>query len=130
MSDGNNDETEGKTRRYATWDEIKRGKLSEEKIAELKDEARREIERDGLLDDVDRWESRELGADPEHARRSAPGRREELDEKLGIVELTLRLKRETVDELERQAKDEEIILAALLRRILQEHVDERQDPIT
>jgi len=78
-----------------------------------------------LLEDVDKWESGELGAEPRYARKSAPGRREDIDEKLGIQELVLRLKTETVDELTRQAEDEGIILGALLRRILEEHVDRR-----
>lgn len=83
---------------------------------------------DELLEDVDKWESCEFGADPRYARKSAPGRREDVDEKLGIQELELRLKTETVDELIRQAEDEGIIIGALLRRILEEHVDRRPKP--
>ena len=74
-----------------------------------------------LLDDVDKWESRELGADPRHARRGRP--REEIDAKLGLTKLTLRLKAETVDELARQADDEGLMLGALIRRILEAHAN-------
>jgi hypothetical protein len=80
---------------------------------------------DELLDDVDKWETGELGADPRYARKSVPDRREDIDQKLGIQELAIRLNTETVDELTRQAEDEGIILGALLRRILEEHVDRR-----
>lgn len=78
-------------------------------------------ERQKLLDDVDKWESRELGADPRHARRGRP--REEIDAKLGLKQLTLRLKAETVDELARQADDEGLMLGALIRRILEAHAN-------
>jgi len=77
-------------------------------------------ERQKLLDDVDKWERRELGADPRHARRGRPP--EEIDATLGLTELTLRLKAETVDELARQADDEGLMLGALIRRILEAHV--------
>jgi len=83
----------------------------------------RDREYEKLLDDVGQWERRELGADPQHARRSSPGRREEIDEKLGLKGLTLRIKAETFDELERRAEEEGVILRALVRRILDEYVD-------
>lgn len=87
---------------------------------------RSDDEHSKLLDDVDRWENRELGAEAKHARRSAPGRREGIDDKLGLTALALRLKTETADELERLAETEGVILKAYLRRILEAHVDEHR----
>jgi|AntDeeMinimDraft_5_1070356.scaffolds.fasta_scaffold08523_3 hypothetical protein len=116
MDEPNEQDDDKSPKGHISWEELKRKKLSPEDIARIKEQA---------LQDVDKWESGELGAAPQYARKSVPGRREDIDEKLGIQELVLRLKTETVDELTRQAEDEGIILGALLRRILEAHVDRR-----
>ena len=92
IDEPNEQDDDKSPKRYISWEDMKRQKLSQEDIARIKEQAQRDV-----------------------------------DEKLGIQELVLRLKTETVDELTRQAEDEGIILGALLRRILEEHVDRREN---
>ena len=65
------------------------------------------------------WETRVLGADEQFVRQVDAT---EVDEGLGLVTITLRMRAEEVDQLTALALERQIILPAFIRTILQEFI--------
>ena len=84
-------------------------------------------EREDLLDDADKWENRELGADRQHARRAPEGRSEEIDEKLGLKMISIRLQEELIEEFKEFAEHDGIGYQPLIRQVLNRYVHDRHN---
>ena len=83
-------------------------------------------DREDLLDDVDQWENRELGADPEHARRAPRGRSADIDEKLGLKMISIRLQEELIDDFKQFADEDGLGYQPLIRKVLNSYADARR----
>lgn len=82
---------------------------------------RPEIEAD---DDTELWESKELGASPEHARRVSPEKSKEIDDALGLQAISIRLQKELVEQLKELARRDGIGYQPYIRQLLTRHVRE------
>lgn len=83
-------------------------------------------DREDLLDDVDQWENRELGADPKHTRRARRGRSADVDAKLGLKMISIRLQEELIDDFKQFAAEDGIGYQPLIRRLLNCYAEARR----
>jgi predicted DNA binding CopG/RHH family protein len=75
-----------------------------------------------LDDDVELWESKQLGASAEHAKLASPEDDQALDDDLGLVPISLRLQKELVGKLKILAKQEGLGYQTYIRQILTRYV--------
>lgn len=95
-------------------------KMSKEKIDELMKNMSKE-EFDELMKD-DPWESRELGASAEHARRVSHAEALAVDDALGLQVISIRLQKKLIENLKKLAKHEGIGYQPLIRQVLTHYV--------
>jgi hypothetical protein len=76
--------------------------------------------------DNELWETRKLGASPEHARVVSGKGDKALDESMGLQLLTFRIQKPIVDQLRQLAKLEGIGYQPLMRQVLVKYVRENQ----
>lgn len=88
------------------------------------------VERDLDSRDDEKWDSRELGADENHARLSSPERSAAtdvaIDDALGLTPVTIRLQKELVQTLKMLARDQGLGYQPFVRQILTNYVKERE----
>ncbi len=77
---------------------------------------------DKYLDDVELWETRQLGADPKYVRRVSRKKSKEIDAALGLQAISVRLQKELVEQLKTIAKEEGLGYQPLIRHILTRYV--------
>ena len=82
---------------------------------------RQEIE---AADDAELWESKQLGASLEHARRVSPEKSKEIDDALGLQAISIRLQKELVEQLKELARCDGIGYQPYIRQLLTRHVRE------
>ncbi len=82
---------------------------------------------DQYLEDVELWETKQLGADPKHARRVSPEKSQEIDESLGLQAISIRLQRELVEQIKELARQDGIGYQPYIRQLLTRHVREKAD---
>jgi uncharacterized protein (DUF4415 family) len=80
---------------------------------------------DEVLDDVELWEAKQLGASGKHAKRASAEDDKALDEDLGLAPISLRLQRDVVAKLKTLAKREGLGYQTYIRQLLTRHVRER-----
>ena len=85
--------------------------------------------RDKHLDDVELWESKQLGASAEHAKLASAADDKALDDDLGLAPISLRLQKEVVAKLKVLAKQEGLGYQTYIRQILTRHVRDLTEPI-
>ena len=76
--------------------------------------------------DSELWESKQLGASPEHAKRAAPEHQKALDEATGLQLCTFRIQKELVEQLKQLAKLEGIGYQPLMRKVITQYVRENE----
>jgi len=79
--------------------------------------------------DNELWESRKLGASPDHVQRSSPEQEKAFDEATGLQLLTFRIQTSTVEKLKQLAKLEGIGYQPFMRQILVKYVRENEHRI-
>lgn len=77
--------------------------------------------------DNELWDSKQLGASPEHARRSSAADDKALDDDLGLTPISLRLQKEVVAQLKILAKQEGLGYQTYIRQLLTKHVRQAFD---
>jgi hypothetical protein len=77
-----------------------------------------------LLADTHLWESKQLGATPEYARRVSAETEKEIDDALGLQAISIRLQKELVEQLKELAKRDGIGYQPYIRQLLTRHVRE------
>jgi predicted DNA binding CopG/RHH family protein len=80
--------------------------------------------RDEHLDDVELWETKQLGASARHAKPAAAKDDKALDDDLGLAPISLRLQKDVVAKLKILAKQEGLGYQTYIRQILTRHVRE------
>ena len=75
-------------------------------------------------DDRDLWESKQLGASPEHARRVSSEKSKEIDDALGLQAISIRLQKELVEQLKELARRDGIGYQPYIRQLLTRHARE------
>ena len=84
---------------------------------------------DEHLDDVELWETKQLGASADHAKLASPEDDRALDDDLGLAPISLRLQKEVVAKLKTLAKQEGLGYQTYIRQILTRHVREITAPV-
>ena len=74
------------------------------------------------LHDVEKWESRELGADAAHAKPTSPDSELEMDEAMGLQVISVRLPKQLIAQLKLLAGDKGLGYQPYLRMVLMDHV--------
>lgn len=75
-------------------------------------------------DDAELWESKQLGASAEHARRVSPEKGKEIDDALGLQAISIRLQKELVEQLKELARRDGIGYQPYIRQVLTRHARE------
>ncbi len=75
-------------------------------------------------DDTELWESKQLGASAEHARRVSPEKSKEIDDALGLQAISIRLQKELVEQLKELARQDGIGYQPYIRQLLTRHARE------
>jgi hypothetical protein len=83
-----------------------------------------ESNHDEFLDDVELWETKQLGADPQFARRVSPEKAQEIDDSLGLQAISIRLQKELVEQIKELAKQDGIGYQPYIRQVLTRHIRE------
>lgn len=83
---------------------------------------------DEYLEDVELWESRQLGASASHAKTASAEDDKALDDDLGLAPISLRLQKELVAKLKTLAKQEGLGYQTYIRQVLTRHVREMTTP--
>ena len=73
---------------------------------------------DKYLDDVELWETKQLGADPKYAQRVSVAEDKALDDSLGLQAISIRLQKDLLEHLKVLAKDEGLGYQPFIRQIL------------
>ena len=74
--------------------------------------------------DTELWESKQLGASPQHARRVSPEKSKEIDDALGLQAISIRLQKELVEQLKELARRDGIGYQPYIRQLLTRHARE------
>jgi predicted DNA binding CopG/RHH family protein len=74
------------------------------------------------LEDVELWETKQLGADPKYARRVSREKEQEIDDSLGLQAISIRLQKELVDQIKELARQDGIGYQPYIRQLLTRHV--------
>lgn len=74
----------------------------------------------------DAWEQGKLGASAKHARKVSPLREAAIDKSLGLEVLSVRLSKDIINKLKKLAKKEGISHIVYMRRLLAQHVKDKQ----
>jgi predicted DNA binding CopG/RHH family protein len=75
-------------------------------------------------DDAELWESKQLGASAEHARRVSSAESKQVDYALGLQAISIRLQKELVEQLKELARRDGIGYQPYIRQLLTRHVRE------
>lgn len=75
-------------------------------------------------DDGKQWDRKELGASAEHVRKSSKEREEEVDEKLGLKMISIRLQAELIEKMKTLAERDGIGYQPLIRQVLNRYANE------
>jgi len=70
----------------------------------------------------DLWDNRELGASEEHVRKASPQRKKELDDRLGLQTISIRLQKTLIEKLKDLAESDGIKYQPYVRQLLTKHV--------
>jgi predicted DNA binding CopG/RHH family protein len=84
---------------------------------------------DQYLEDVELWDTKQLGASAEHAKPASAEDDKALDDDLGLAPISLRLQKEVVAKLKTLAKQEGLGYQTYIRQILTRHVREVAAPV-
>ncbi|HMX46144.1 MAG TPA: CopG family antitoxin [Candidatus Obscuribacter sp.] len=79
---------------------------------------------DEYLEDVELWETKQLGADPKYARPVSREKCKEIDDSLGLQAISIRLQKELVEQIKELAKRDGIGYQPYIRQLLTRHVRE------
>jgi hypothetical protein len=79
---------------------------------------------DEYLEDVEMWETKQLGADPKYARRVSREKEQEIDDSLGLQAISIRLQKELVEQIKDLARQDGIGYQPYIRQLLTRHVRE------
>ncbi|MFP4596965.1 MAG: hypothetical protein ACLFVJ_01860 [Persicimonas sp.] len=79
---------------------------------------------DELLDDAEEWDNRELGADRRYAKKGRT--RGEVDEKVGLKMISIRLQEELIEDFKEFAERDGIGYQPLIRQILNRYASARR----
>lgn len=85
---------------------------------------KRDSKQDDYLENTELWESKQLGASAEHAKRASVEDDKALDDDLGLAPISLRLQKEVVAKLKTLAKQEGLGYQTYIRQVLTRHVRE------
>lgn len=83
-----------------------------------------EPDHEEYLDDVELWETKQLGADPKYARRVSREKAQEIDDSLGLQAISIRLQKELVEQIKELARQDGIGYQPYIRQLLTRHVRE------
>lgn len=83
----------------------------------------KEIEED--LENEERWDNRDLGADEEFVKRASPEREKKINDSLGLHAISIRLQTETIELLKEFAREDGIGYQPLLRQVITKYANER-----
>lgn len=70
----------------------------------------------------DKWDNRELGASEKHVRKASHSREKELDDRLGMQSISIRLQKCLIDDLKQLAEEDGIGYQPYVRQLLTRHV--------
>ncbi len=70
----------------------------------------------------DSWDNRELGAEEKYVRKVSPDREKDIDEKLGLQIISIRLQKNLIDELKSLSYENGIGYQPYIRQILTQYV--------
>jgi predicted DNA binding CopG/RHH family protein len=76
------------------------------------------------FEDVELWETKQLGASAKHAKPATAADDKALDDDLGLAPISLRLQKDVVAKLKILAKQEGLGYQTYIRQILTRHVRE------
>ncbi len=79
---------------------------------------------DDYLDDVELWDTRQLGADPRYARPVSKEKSKEIDDARGLQAISIRLQKNLVEQLKALARYEGLGYQPYIRQLLTKHVRE------
>lgn len=85
---------------------------------------KRDSKQNEYLENSELWESKQLGASAEHAKRASSEDDKALDDDLGLAPISLRLQKEVVAKLKTLAKQEGLGYQTYIRQVLTRHVRE------
>jgi hypothetical protein len=74
--------------------------------------------------DNELWDSKQLGASPDHARRSSPEQQKALDDATGLQLFTFRIQKTIIEQLKKLAKLDGMGYQPFMRKILTDYVHE------
>ena len=77
------------------------------------------------VDDSDRWDNRELGADERFVRVSSQGTADRLDEGLGLQMVSMRLPKEAIDKFKGIAREQGLGYQPFIRQILMNYLRDK-----
>jgi hypothetical protein len=79
---------------------------------------------DKYLDDVELWETKQLGGDPKYARRVSAKEDKALDDSLGLQAISIRLQKDLLKQLKGMAQKEGLGYQPFIRHILTKYARE------
>lgn len=82
-------------------------------------------QKSATVDDSNRWDKRELGADESFVRVSKQGTEDRLDEGLGLQMVSMRLPKEAVDKFKGLAREQGLGYQPFIRQILMNYLRDK-----
>lgn len=76
-------------------------------------------------EDEEAWDNKDLGASAEHVRKSSREREDEVDEKLGLKMISIRLQAELIEKMKTLAEQDGIGYQPLIRQVLNRYANEK-----
>jgi predicted DNA binding CopG/RHH family protein len=89
---------------------------------------KRDSEYDEYLQDVELWETKQLGASLKHAKLASSEEDKALDDDLGLAPISLRLQKKLVEKLKALAQREGLGYQPYIRQILTRHARKETAP--